>query len=59
MAYMPLDKSKFYLDDSKMVKVYDLSQPWGMDTPCGPSPVPVPTCNSPVASTWAASISAP
>ena len=38
MAYMPLDKSKFYLDKSKMVKVYDLSNPWGVDTPLWPFP---------------------
>ena len=38
MAYMPLDKSKFYLDDSKMPKIYDLSMPWGVDTPLWPFP---------------------
>ena len=38
MAYMPLDKAKMYLDDSKMVKIYDLSQPWGVDTPLWPFP---------------------
>ena len=38
MAYMPLDKVKMYLDDSKMVKIYDLSQPWGVDTPLWPFP---------------------
>ena len=38
MAYMPLDKSKFYLDDSKMTKIYDLSMPWGVDTPLWPFP---------------------
>ena len=36
MAYMPLDKSKFYLDKSSMVKIYDLSLPWGVDTPLWP-----------------------
>jgi len=40
MAYMPLDKSKFYLDDSKMTKIYDLSLPWGVDTPLWPFPGP-------------------
>ena len=29
MAYMPLDKSKFYLETEKMTKIWDLSQPWG------------------------------
>ena len=38
MAYMHLDKSKFYLDDSKMTKIYDLSNPWGVDTPLWPFP---------------------
>ncbi|MDR2356732.1 MAG: cyclase family protein [Oscillospiraceae bacterium] len=38
MAYMPLDKSKFYLDKTKMPKIYDLSQPWGTDTPLWPFP---------------------
>ncbi|MDR0862080.1 MAG: cyclase family protein [Oscillospiraceae bacterium] len=38
MAYMPLDKSKFYLDKSKMVKIHDLSNPWGVDTPLWPFP---------------------
>ena len=28
MAYMPLDKSKLYLDRTKMPKIYDLSNPW-------------------------------
>jgi len=36
MAYMPLDKSKLYLDDSKMPKIYDLSHPFGVDTPVWP-----------------------
>ena len=40
MAYMPLDKSKFYLDKSKMPKIYDLSNPWGVDTPLWPFPGP-------------------
>jgi len=40
MAYMPLDKSKMYLDKNKMTKIYDLSQPWGVDTPLWPFPGP-------------------
>ena len=40
MAYMPLDKSKFYLDKSKMPKIHDLSMPWGVDTPLWPFPGP-------------------
>ena len=40
MAYMPLDKSKFYLDKSTMPKIYDLSNPWGVDTPLWPFPGP-------------------
>lgn len=36
--YMPLDKSKLYLDRSKMTRIYDLSQPWGIDTPLWPFP---------------------
>ena len=40
MAYMPLDKSKFYLDKTKMVKIHDLSMPWGVDTPLWPFPGP-------------------
>ena len=40
MAYMPLDKSKMYLDRKKMTKIYDLSQPWGVDTPLWPFPGP-------------------
>jgi kynurenine formamidase len=40
MAYMPLDKSKFYLDKSKMTKIHDLSLPWGVDTPLWPFPGP-------------------
>ena len=38
MAYMPLDKSKFYLDKTTMPKIYDLSMPWGVDTPLWPFP---------------------
>ena len=38
MAYMPLKDIKMYLDDSKMVKIHDLSQPWGVDTPLWPFP---------------------
>jgi len=38
MAYMPLDKSKLYLDKSTMTKIYDLSAPWGIDTPLWPFP---------------------
>jgi hypothetical protein len=40
MAYMPLDKSKLYLDRTKMTRIYDLSQPWGVDTPLWPFPGP-------------------
>jgi kynurenine formamidase len=40
MAYMPLDKSKFYLDKTQMTKIYDLSNPWGVDTPLWPFPGP-------------------
>lgn len=40
MAFMPLNKSKMYLDRSKMTKIYDLSQPWGVDTPLWPFPGP-------------------
>ncbi|MCL1828302.1 MAG: cyclase family protein [Oscillospiraceae bacterium] len=40
MAYMPLDKSKLYLNTSKMAKIYDLSAPWGVDTPLWPFPGP-------------------
>lgn len=35
---MPLDKSTLYLDKSKMTKIYDLSAPWGIDTPLWPFP---------------------
>lgn len=38
MAYMPKEKCNMYLDDSKMVKIYDLSMPWGIDTPLWPFP---------------------
>ena len=38
MAYMPLDKSKLYLETEKMPKIWDLSQPWGWDTPLWPFP---------------------
>jgi len=38
MAYMPLDKSKLYLDRNKMTKICDLSAPWGIDTPLWPFP---------------------
>ncbi|NMA37813.1 MAG: hypothetical protein GX942_05855 [Papillibacter sp.] len=38
MAYMPLNKNEFYLDKSKMTKIWDLSQPWGVDTPLWPFP---------------------
>ena len=53
MAYMPLDKSKLHLDRSKMTKIYDLSQPWGVDTPLWPFPgvAPGSVC-SPAASIW-------
>ena len=40
MAYMPLNKDEFYLDTSKMTRIYDLSQPWGWDTPLWPFPGP-------------------
>lgn len=40
MAYMPLDRSKFYLKTEKMPRVYDLSVPWGIDTPLWPFPGP-------------------
>ena len=40
MAYMPKEKCKQYLDDSTMVKIYDLSMPWGVDTPLWPFPGP-------------------
>ena len=33
MAYMPLNKAPQLLDDSTMPKIYDLSMPWGVDTP--------------------------
>ncbi len=36
MAYMPLDKSKLYLDKSKMTRIYDLSNGWGVDAPLWP-----------------------
>ena len=38
MAYMPLNKDEFYLDKKEMVKIWDLSQPWGWDTPLWPFP---------------------
>lgn len=38
MAYMPLNKDEFYLDRTKMPRIYDLSAPWGMDTPLWPFP---------------------
>ena len=38
MAYMPLKNAPQYLDDSKMTKIYDLSMPWGVDTPLWPFP---------------------
>lgn len=38
MAYMPLNNSKLYLDKSSMTKIYDLSAPWGIDTPLWPFP---------------------
>ena len=40
MAYMQLDKSKLYMDRTKMTRIYDLSQPWGVDTPLWPFPGP-------------------
>ena len=38
MAYMPLNKAPQLLDDSTMPKIYDLSMPWGVDTPLWPFP---------------------
>ena len=38
MAYMPLNKAPQMLDDSTMPKIYDLSMPWGVDTPLWPFP---------------------
>jgi len=38
MAYMPLRKDTFHLDKSTMVKIHDLSNPWGVDTPLWPFP---------------------
>ena len=38
MAYMPKENCNMYLDDSKMTKIYDLSMPWGIDTPLWPFP---------------------
>ena len=40
MAYMPLNKDNFYLETEKMTKIYDLSHPWGWDTPLWPFPGP-------------------
>lgn len=59
MAYMPLDKVKMYLDDSKMVKIYDLSQPWGVDTPLWPFPGARTDLQIPAASIWAGSTREP
>ena len=38
MAYMPLRKEELYLETGKMTKIWDLSQPWGWDTPLWPFP---------------------
>ena len=38
MAYMPLRKEELYLETEKMTKIWDLSQPWGWDTPLWPFP---------------------
>ena len=38
MAYMPLNKDEFYLEPEKMTRIYDLSMPWGWDTPLWPFP---------------------
>ena len=38
MAYMPLRKEELYLETEKMPKIYDLSLPWGWDTPLWPFP---------------------
>jgi kynurenine formamidase len=44
---MPLDKSKLYLDTKSMPRIYDLSQPWGWDTPLWPFPGPRSDLNFP------------
>ncbi len=59
MAYMPLNKDEFYLDTSKMTRIYDLSQPWGWDTPLWPFPGPRADLTFPAGSIWNASTSAP
>ena len=38
MAYMPLRKEELYLETEKMPKIWDLSMPWGWDTPLWPFP---------------------
>ena len=38
MAYMPLNKDELYLETDKMPKIWDLSLPWGWDTPLWPFP---------------------
>ena len=38
MAYMPLRKEELYLETGKMTNIWDLSQPWGWDTPLWPFP---------------------
>ena len=38
MAYMPLRKEELYLETGKMTKIWDISQPWGWDTPLWPFP---------------------
>jgi kynurenine formamidase len=40
MAYMPLNKDELYLDRKNFPHIYDLSNPWGVDTPLWPFPGP-------------------
>ena len=47
MAYMPLNKDEFYLETEKMTRIYDLSMPWGWDTPLWPFPGPRSDLNFP------------
>ncbi len=47
MAYMPLNKDELYLETEKMTKIWDLSQPWGWDTPLWPFPGPRSDLNFP------------
>lgn len=59
MAYMPKENCHQYLDNSKMTKIYDLSQPWGVDTPLWPFPGARQDLQFPGASTWAGSTREP